>query len=185
MTEDASAALSARLAAACSRHLGAGGAVESLRRLTGGASQQTWSFDFRTEDGSRFEWMLRCDPRESTQMANLASATEFELLRVARAGGVPVPQPHFLLAEGDGFGRGYVMERVAGETIPRKILRDAEYDDVWSVRFGLCRDADRKREKEDRYEVSHSDRLSHRTCAMHGRLARNAVFAIMGEPVHS
>jgi len=127
LSRDAAAAVGERLTAVCARHLGTRGEVESLRRLTGGASQQTWSFDFRTEDGRRFEWILRCDAREQTQMANLASATEFELLRVARAGGVPVPEPRLLLAPDDGLGRGYVMERVPGETIARKILRDDEY----------------------------------------------------------
>jgi aminoglycoside phosphotransferase (APT) family kinase protein len=119
---DAADELRAPLAAACSRHLGAGGAIESLRRLTGGASQQTWSFDFLTVAGERFEWILRRDG--GSQMSNLAAADEFALLEVARAGSVPVPQPHFLLAVEDGLGEGYVMERIAGETIPRKILRD-------------------------------------------------------------
>jgi len=111
-----------RIAAACERHVGAPGAIESLRRLTGGASQQIWSFDFASETGERFEWILRRG--SASQMSNLTAATEFELLEAVRAGGVPVPQPHFLLVAADDLGDGYVMERVAGETIPRKILRD-------------------------------------------------------------
>lgn len=125
MTDDASAALRERLTAACERHLGAKGVIDSLRRLTGGASQQTWSFDFRTAAGDCHEWILRLDSRG--QMSNLSSATEFALLGAALAGGVPVPKPHFLLRDADDLGNGYVMARVAGETIPRKILRDAEY----------------------------------------------------------
>jgi aminoglycoside phosphotransferase (APT) family kinase protein len=33
-----------------------------------------------------------------------------------------------LLTEADGLGTGFVMERIEGETIPRRILRDAEYE---------------------------------------------------------
>jgi aminoglycoside phosphotransferase (APT) family kinase protein len=114
--------LAGRLAALCARHLGVRGAIESLRRLAGGASQQIWSFDFLTDSGERFEWVLRRGT--SSQMSNLTAATEFALLEAARAGDVPVPLPRFPLTADDALGEGYVMERIAGETIPRKILRD-------------------------------------------------------------
>jgi aminoglycoside phosphotransferase (APT) family kinase protein len=35
-----------------------------------------------------------------------------------------------LLRPEDGLGRGFVMDRVEGETIPRRILRDGEYADA-------------------------------------------------------
>jgi aminoglycoside phosphotransferase (APT) family kinase protein len=38
--------------------------------------------------------------------------------------GIPSPRVRHVLREQDGLGRGFVMDRVAGETIPRKILRD-------------------------------------------------------------
>ncbi len=51
-------------------------------------------------------------------------ATEARLLRLAAQAGVPVPAVRHVLAPEDGLGSGYLMERLAGETIPRKILRD-------------------------------------------------------------
>jgi aminoglycoside phosphotransferase (APT) family kinase protein len=115
-------ALGEPLAAACRRRWGAG-EVAGLTRLSGGASQETWSFDF--EGGERRELILRRNTRK--QIANLSSETEFALVAAAAAGGVPVPRPEFLLDAADDMGSGYVMERIEGETIPRKILRDERF----------------------------------------------------------
>jgi aminoglycoside phosphotransferase (APT) family kinase protein len=117
-----------RLAAVCVRHLGGAGSIERLRHLTGGASQETWSFDFASDAGALLPLILRRNVR--SQFSNLASATEFALIEAAAAGGVPVPATHHLLSAEDGLGDGYIMGRVEGETIPRKILRDARYNDA-------------------------------------------------------
>jgi aminoglycoside phosphotransferase (APT) family kinase protein len=114
-----------RLAAACTRHLGGAGKLENLQRLSGGASQEMWSFDFVAPGAGRRELILRRNVR--SQLQNLASETEFALLGAVQAGGVPVPATRFLLDPADELGSGYAMDRIAGETIPRKILRDAEY----------------------------------------------------------
>jgi len=105
--------------------MGRVGAIEDLRRLTGGASQETWSFDLVTPESNRLALILRRNVRSAFR--SLGSATEFALLEAARAAEVPVPTGHYLLDDADGLGEGYVMERVEGETIPRKILRDARY----------------------------------------------------------
>ncbi len=88
-------------------------AVDGLRRLSGGASRETWSF---TADGRRL--ILRRDPPGSTKGGMLMEAA---LLRAAADGGVPVPE---VVAAGDDW---IVMEHVDGQTIARKILRDDEY----------------------------------------------------------
>ena len=59
LDSDSAKELRASLAAACTRHMGDAGAVENLRRLTGGASQETWSFDFVTAEASRLPLILR------------------------------------------------------------------------------------------------------------------------------
>ncbi len=52
---------------------------------------------------------------------------EGALLRAAAAAGVPVPAV-VALGEGDELGAGWlVVERLEGETIPRRILRDDEW----------------------------------------------------------
>jgi aminoglycoside phosphotransferase (APT) family kinase protein len=105
--------------------MGGSGALEDLRRLSGGASQETWSFDLVTPGAPRLALILRRNVR--SQFQNTPAATEFALLEAAQTGGVPVPTVRYLLDEGDGLGEGYVMERIEGETIARKILRDAPY----------------------------------------------------------
>jgi aminoglycoside phosphotransferase (APT) family kinase protein len=113
------------LAAAVGRHLGDRVTIDGLRRLSGGASRETWSFDAVAPDGERHALVLRRDP--GGHAGQLERGVEFSLLDAARAGGVAVPQMWFLLDPGDELGPGFVMERVEGETIPRRILRDPPY----------------------------------------------------------
>ncbi|MFA1549001.1 phosphotransferase family protein [Actinomadura chokoriensis] len=113
------AALAARL----------GAEITGLRRLSGGASRETWSFDA----GDR-ELILRRDPPGSLDPT--AMAREAALLASAAAAGVPVPA----LADhgGDLAGAPFlIMERLPGETIPRRLLRD---DRFAGVRPRLARD---------------------------------------------
>jgi aminoglycoside phosphotransferase (APT) family kinase protein len=113
------------LAVVIGRALGAVVEVEGLRRLSGGASRETWSFDAVTADGTRHPLVLRRDPNGSTGWSE--RSTEYSLLVAARAAGVPVPAVLHLLDEDDQLGFGFVMARIDGETIPRRILRDDEY----------------------------------------------------------
>jgi aminoglycoside phosphotransferase (APT) family kinase protein len=110
-------ALAAALAVACGA-----GRVEGLRRLSGGASRETWTFDLVTEDGECQALVLRRDP--GTHMGWSERATEYSLLEATAAAGVPVPRVRMLLPDDGELGNGFVMDRVDGETIPRRILRD-------------------------------------------------------------
>jgi aminoglycoside phosphotransferase (APT) family kinase protein len=104
------------------------GSVEGLRRLSGGASRETWSFDLVGAGGSRTGLVLRRDPGEHTGESD--RSTEYLLVQAAGAAGVAVPRVRVLLRDADGLGRGFIMDRVEGETIPRKILRDDAYADA-------------------------------------------------------
>jgi aminoglycoside phosphotransferase (APT) family kinase protein len=132
------AELAPRLLRAAAARLG-GDRVEGVQRLSGGASQETWSFDLlRGEE--RLELILRRAPPAGRGATSITPAVEAELQRVAGAAGVPVARVWFDLAAGDGLGEGYVMERVAGETIARKILRD---DAFAAARRSLARQCGR------------------------------------------
>jgi len=122
------------LAAACSREIGPG-ELAGLTRLSGGASRETWAFDWRRPDGE-LALVLRRDPRSAAQV--LDRATEYRVLLAAGAAGVPVPEVRFLLTAEDGLGDGFVMDRIEGETIPRKILRDADYAAARTLLAGQC-----------------------------------------------
>lgn len=86
-----------------------GAPVENVRRLSGGASRETWSFDCAGRG-----LILRRDPPGAEKGA---MAIEARLLRAAAHAGVPVPE---VVAADPAF---IVMTRVDGETIPRKVLR--------------------------------------------------------------
>ena len=113
-------ALARAIAATCGD-----GSVVELRRLSGGASRETWSFDLADAHGARRGFVLRRDPGEHGGESD--RSTEYLLLEAAAAAGVAVPRVRVLLRAEDDLGRGFVMDRVEGETIPRRILRDEEY----------------------------------------------------------
>jgi aminoglycoside phosphotransferase (APT) family kinase protein len=114
------------LAGALRRVFGPDLRVEELRRVSGGASRETWLFDAYSPGDVRYGLVLRRDPGMYEGATD--RETEYELLAATAAAGVAVPRPLLLLEPGDGLGTGFVMERIEGETIPRRILRDAEYE---------------------------------------------------------
>ena len=125
-----------RLAAACGRHLNGDYAVTELRRLSGGASRETWAFVATSSQGATEELVLRRDPGASIGQTD--RATEYQLLQAAGAGGVAVPAVRFVVEDADDLGAGFVMSRVDGETIPRKILRNEEFATARSLLTKQC-----------------------------------------------
>jgi len=113
------------LASAVSRHLGGDATVDGLRRLSGGASRETWAFD-ATHDGERLPLVLRRDPAP-TSVGPLDRSTEADVLRAAHDAGVRAPSVRFVLGPDDALGAGFVMDRIDGETVARRILRDDAY----------------------------------------------------------
>jgi len=109
------------------RWAGRGARVEDPRRLPGGASKETWSFDAVAPDGTRTELILRRDP--PARPSEPASVhREAAAISLAHGAGLPVPEMLFS-SDGAGLGTaGMVMRRVPGETIARKILRDEQYE---------------------------------------------------------
>ena len=103
--------------------------IEGLKRLSGGASQETWSFDVPTPDGP-IGFILRRPPGGAEAMVSaqaIGLEKEAGVIRAAIAAGAPAPHVAHVLTPTDGLGVGYIMARLAGETIARKILRDAEF----------------------------------------------------------
>lgn len=117
------AELSTFLEDAARAHFSGGVSIEELKPLSGGASQEMWSF-MGIVDGEAKPYILRRDSAASA--LGISRATEYELLLLAEQGGVKVPRPLFFMGKEAG-GPGYVMDRLEGQTIPRKILRDEEY----------------------------------------------------------
>lgn len=114
--------LRAALACYLSARLGCDVEVSGLARLPGGASRETWTFD-AVVNGRTMALVLRRDP--PGRPAARSRGDELCLLRAAAAAGVPVPAPRWGESSPDVLGAPFlVMDRVEGETIPRRILRE-------------------------------------------------------------
>jgi aminoglycoside phosphotransferase (APT) family kinase protein len=103
--------------------------ISELRRLSGGANQETWSFDAST-DGGVVPLILRRRPggaASGAEALNLPLEKEARVVTLVAESGVPVPGVRHVLEPADGIGSGYVMDRLEGETIARRILRDAAF----------------------------------------------------------
>ena len=108
--------------------------LTAVARLSGGASQETWSFDAIC-GGETVPLILRRSPgglpRAPSQIStSVPLPTEAIAIEAARTAGVAAPRVRYVLQESDELGDGYVMDRLPGETIARKILRDAAFDAV-------------------------------------------------------
>jgi aminoglycoside phosphotransferase (APT) family kinase protein len=100
--------------------------IDGLTRLTGGASRETWAFTAVGPAGAR-ELILQRQ-RGGAERPGGGMAVEGELLRRAAIAGVPVAPLVAASSDPADLGVPYlVMERVPGETIARKILRDEPY----------------------------------------------------------
>ena len=96
-----------------------GAPVERAVLLAGGASKEAWAVD---SGGSKL--LIRRAAGGVIHQGTLSLEHEFQVLQAAHEAGVKVPEPIAYL--GDVEGReAFVMERIAGETIGRRIVKDA------------------------------------------------------------
>ncbi|PKP81909.1 MAG: phosphotransferase family protein [Alphaproteobacteria bacterium HGW-Alphaproteobacteria-18] len=110
-------------------HYGAGAAIAGLRRLSGGASQETWAFEVDAGDKSEALILRRAPGGTAATRSSEAVtlATEAALLAQTDKAGVRVPGVRHVSPPGSPLGEAFVMKRIEGETLGRKILRDEEY----------------------------------------------------------
>jgi aminoglycoside phosphotransferase (APT) family kinase protein len=126
------AAFQHTLEAAVRRHLGAPGEVRELVRVTGGATKATWSFDAVVGTDTLPLILQQARPERPGGAPDrgtplLRGAHDAALLRAALGAGVPAPRVRIVLAPDDQLGEGTVTDRVAGETLGRKISTDARF----------------------------------------------------------
>jgi aminoglycoside phosphotransferase (APT) family kinase protein len=103
--------------------------LTALHALSGGASQETWSFDTHGTEGDVPLVLRRAGAGASLQSSATAGLeVEAALIALVAESGVPVPHVRYVLRPEDALGSGFIMGRIAGETIARKILRDPQFD---------------------------------------------------------
>jgi aminoglycoside phosphotransferase (APT) family kinase protein len=94
------------------------GAVDRAVLLPGGASKEAWAVDV---DGQ--ELLVRRAGGSVIHQGTLSLEHEFEVLRAAHEAGVKVPRPVAYYPDLGGR-EAFAMDRVHGETIGRRIVRD-------------------------------------------------------------
>jgi aminoglycoside phosphotransferase (APT) family kinase protein len=92
--------------------------------LAGGASKEAWAVD---ADGEPL--LVRRAAAGVIHKHTLSLADEFEVLKAAFKAGVKVPEPLLYIADLDER-EAFVMERLDGETIGRRIVRKEELADA-------------------------------------------------------
>jgi aminoglycoside phosphotransferase (APT) family kinase protein len=112
------------------------GDCHDLRRLSGGASQETYAF---TAGGRPLILRRRPDgapPSEDRRSPGIAA--EAAVIRSVRPFTDKVPDVVHLCTPEDGIGDAYVMARVDGETLGRRIVRDEAFAAVRPRLAGQC-----------------------------------------------
>ncbi len=125
--------------------------VVGLHRLSGGASRETFALDAVRADGTTHPLVLQRERPGGAIGTGGGTRTEAGLLRAAAAQGVPVPgviatgpsdPPREGEADGGPLAAAYlVVERLEGETIPRRILRDDQYAGARAALTAQCAEA--------------------------------------------
>jgi aminoglycoside phosphotransferase (APT) family kinase protein len=104
-------------------------AVENFRKMPGGASREIWSFDCemkRSGETNRRAMVLRRDPGAHNISTNRRH--EFMVIRAAFEEGIPVPEVFWASEDPAVLGSAFfIMERIDGETLARRLLRDDTY----------------------------------------------------------
>src|SRR6187402_2323193 len=101
--------------------------VTNAARLSGGASQETWSFDIVHPAGNIGAILRRAPQGHGASPRAVGLDVESILMQRAFDAGVPSPRVLYVLQPRDDLGAGFIMARVEGETIARKILRDEQF----------------------------------------------------------
>jgi len=116
---------------------GEGATLSEAQRLSGGASMETWGFAFEGSEGpERLILRRRSVPFDPENSRAISLATEAALIQATGANGAKVPGVRHVCDPQDGLGEAYVMVRVDGETLGKKIVGDPRFD---AIRPALAR----------------------------------------------
>ncbi len=116
------------------------GRVTALKRLSGGANMETWSFDYMDEDKLLIPLILRREPGienhdeqldgRKIAVSALSLDTEAALVAAVADRGVAVPKVLCVIPEQSALGPGYVMSRELGEALPNRLFSDPQYAEI-------------------------------------------------------
>ena len=175
--EDELAIIVERLRAAVRRRFGSTAEVDNVEVATLGGSNRTLLFDLET--GQRRRLVFRQETYTLENSPFIAPEKQYEVLSVAFAHGVPVPEPIFELDSEDGLGRSYVVAHVAGETVPKRLLSDSAFAEARAQYVGQAGEILARLHAIDPAEVSVLEDVSHSRDALKAQIT---LYDHYGEP---
>lgn len=98
--------------------------IGGLTRLTGGASMETWAFE---AGGQPLILRRRTGVADDHPGRKPPLRLEAEVIAAAASYGVPAPEVVHVCDEADALGEAYVMRRVSGETLGKRIATDPAF----------------------------------------------------------
>ena len=133
--------LAERLQAVVTRKIGEPGTLHAIEQLTGGANRSTLALE--AEIGAeRLALIVQLGVVTPDPVAGiapeLAPSEQARLMIAAVEAGVPAPRVRATLEPADGLGEGYITERVAGETLGPRIIRDDRFAHARPVMARQC-----------------------------------------------
>lgn len=103
--------------------------VENLRRLSGGASMESWMFSCADQD-----MILRRLPKDMKDIGEnekdagfISLSLQADIIETCYNHGIAVPHILARLTPADNLGTGFIMNKVDGEALPQKLLKDPAY----------------------------------------------------------
>ena len=131
--------LESKLVAVLARARPGTNGIRNLRRLSGGATQETWSFEAVRSD-SVTPLILRRAPRafQGEERQAIGLVAEALLIRLAHEAGVPVPKIEIVLQPSDDMGEGFIAQFIDGETLGGKIARDPKFAEARKALAHAC-----------------------------------------------
>lgn len=120
-------------------------AVGGVKRLSGGASQETWAFQVQPSgaalDAPPARYVLRRAPPGVVKADNghVSLSDEAAIVAAVAANGVPVPAVAALLQPAHGLGQGFISQWVDGETLGGRIAAAQRPQLAWDCGHALAR----------------------------------------------
>ena len=122
--------LADRLQAVVVKKIGKPGTLHALEQLTGGANRSTIAFEAEL-DGRRCPMIVQLGVETADLVAGITPevrpADQAHLMIAAAGAGAPAPPVRAILEAADGLGEGYITDRIAGETLGPRIIRDNRF----------------------------------------------------------
>jgi aminoglycoside phosphotransferase (APT) family kinase protein len=106
--------------------------IESVERLTAGASLETYSVWILVGNGRRrlaLRRAIKGVPKASIPWAPTIEA-EAHLMIAGRGADIPSPEVQYVFHDEDGLGHGFLMEWLDGETLGHRIVRSDKFASV-------------------------------------------------------